>query len=184
MAERRDQVPGGLVTFAAHAEAAVDDLLEMIAAGQLADITAADRAGDVAPQQHHGDQADLVDVIALLPAAHSAPGDLVGHVEQVESVGGDATMAELVGRDPEVAELQLLLVAHEDVERREVPVQRLSPVQPIEDPQDARQLAPHEALGLGPFALEPRAEVAMLRILHDEAVARAGTIDADEAVED
>ena len=183
MAERRNQLARGLVAFAAHTQAAVNDLLELITAGQFANIAAADRAGDVAAQQHDRDQPDLVDIIALLPAAHLPPGDLRWHVEQVERIGSNPSMAELVRRDPKVAKLQLLAFAHEDVERRQVAVERLSPMQHIEDRQDSRQLAADEALGLRSLAREPRAEIAVFRILHDEAITRARTVDDDEPVE-
>ena len=82
-----------------------------------------------------------------------------------------------------IAELELLVCAHEDVERREVPVQRLAAVQRVEDRQDSGDLAAHEALGLRPFAREPGAEVSMHGILHGQAVARASTVCDHESVE-
>src|SRR2546426_12442134 len=117
--ERRNQLARGLVALAANAQAAVNDLLQVITAGQRADIAAANRAGDVTTKEHHSNQPDLVDVVALLPASHPPPCDLVWYVEQVERIGGDAATAELGCRDPKVAELELLVFAHEHVERRQ-----------------------------------------------------------------
>src|SRR2546422_2254655 len=48
--ERRHQLARGLVALAAHAQAAVNDLFQVITAGQRADIAAANRACDVATQ--------------------------------------------------------------------------------------------------------------------------------------
>ena len=116
----------------------MDDFLEMIAAGEPAHVAAAHRARDVAAEQHRRDQlADLVDVVALLPPADLAPRDLGRRVERVERVGGDAAPAELMRRDAEVAELQPLALADEDVERREIAVQRLPAVQRVEAPRMA-----------------------------------------------
>src|SRR6185503_17244304 len=98
----------------------------MIAAGETADGFTVHRAHGIATQQHCRDQAHLVDVVALLPPSHFAPRDLVRNAEDVERVSGDTAATELVGRDAEVAQLQLLAFADEDVERREIAVQSLS----------------------------------------------------------
>src|SRR5690242_2648572 len=131
-AERGDQVAGGLVAFAADAETAVDDFLEVIAAREAADVLAVHRAFDVTLEQHGRDESDLIDVVPLLPAADLPPGDLRRRVEDVERVRGDAAAAELVRRDAEVAELELLILADEDVEWREVAVQCLPSMQRVE----------------------------------------------------
>ena len=103
----------------------MDDFLEVIAARKPAHVLAPHRARDVAAQQHRRDESDLIDVVAFLPPAHFAPGDFIRHVKYVERVGGDTAPVELVRRDAEVAELQLLAFTDEDVERREVAMQRL-----------------------------------------------------------
>src|SRR2546422_5858079 len=105
--ERRNQLARGLVALAANAQAAVNDLLQVITAGQRADIAAANRAGDVTTKEHHSNQPDLVDVVALLPASHPPPCDLVWYVEQVERIGGDAATAGAGCRDPQSAGLEL-----------------------------------------------------------------------------
>src|ERR1700730_5808104 len=108
----------------------------MIAARETAHIAATHRARGVAAQYHRRDQPDLVDVVALLPPANSSPRDLRRHVEHVERVGGDAALAALVHCDAEVAQLELLVLAHEDVERREIAMQGLASVQDIERLKD------------------------------------------------
>src|SRR3954470_5281196 len=119
MAERLDQLAGRLVALPARAEAAVDDFLEVIAARQSTHIAATHRIRDVATQQHRRDQAQLIDVVALLPPTHSAPRNLRRCIEDVERIRGDAALAALVGCDTEVTELELLVLADEDVEGRQ-----------------------------------------------------------------
>ena len=105
-------------------------------------------------------------------------------MEDVECVRGHAAPAQLVCRDAEVAELELLALADEDVERREVTVQRLATVEGVERAQDRRDLPPNEAFGLRAALGEPRAEIAVLRILHREAVSHLVAIRLGETVED
>src|SRR5690349_17762156 len=110
----------------------MDDFLEVVAAGEAPDVLAPHRARDVAAEQHRRDEPHLVDVVALLPAADLPPRDLRRRVEHVERVRGDAAPTQLVGRDAEVAELELLVLADEDIERREIAVERLAAMQRIE----------------------------------------------------
>ncbi len=184
MMQRRDQLAGGFVSLAARAEAAIDDFLEMIAAGEATHIATAHLISDVATQQHRGDQSDLVNVVALLPATHASPGDLRRRVERVECVGGDAAVALLVRRDAEVAKLELLVFANEDVERRQIAVQRLAAVQNVERAKDAGDLASYESLGLRSFALQPHAKIAVDGVLECDAVAHAPAVDFDKPIVD
>src|SRR6476469_7537308 len=110
------QLARRLVALAARAEAAVDHLLEVVAAGEVADVLAQHRARDVAAEQHRGEEPDLIDVVALLPAPHPSPGDPIRDVEQVEGVRRPPAPADLMRRDAEVAQLQLLACAHDLVE--------------------------------------------------------------------
>src|SRR4051794_21142646 len=110
----------------------MDDLLQMVAAGETTNILAVHGLRDVAAKQHRGEQADLIDVVALLPAPHPAPRDLVRHVEEIERVGGDAALVALMRGDAEVAELELLALTHEDVEGGEVAMHRAASVQRIQ----------------------------------------------------
>src|SRR6058998_1231911 len=57
------------------------------------------------------------------------------------------------------------------------------PMQHIEHGQDPGNLAAHEALTLRPFPLEPGAEVAVLGVFHDQAVAGASPVGDDESIE-
>src|SRR5262249_50548604 len=130
------------------------------------------------------DLPDLIDVVALLPAPHLSPRDLRRRVERIERFRRDAAPAELMRRDAEVAELELLVLADEHVERREVAVKGLTAMQGVERLQNRGDLAANEALGLRSLASEPRAEVAVLRILHRETVSHARPLALGEAVED
>ena len=79
---RVDQLVGVLVSLAPLADAAVDDLLQMIAAGQAAHVRRADPGAGIALRQHRQQLADLIDVVARLPlrraraASRSAPSAL------------------------------------------------------------------------------------------------------------
>src|SRR2546423_8224452 len=184
LAERGNQLAGGLIALPAHAEAAVDDFLQLIAAREAGHGATPHRASDVAAEQHGGDLSHLINVVALLPPANFPPRDLGGRVEHVERIGGDPAAAELVRRDAEVAKLQLLVLADEHVERREVAMQRLSAVQGIERLEHRRDLSAHEALRLRALLPEPCAEIPVLRVFHRETVAHARTVDDREPVED
>src|SRR5438874_10391364 len=131
----------------------------MIAARQPADVATAHRIADVAAQQHRRDQPDLVDVVALLPPADLPPRDLRRRVEHVEGVGGDPAPAELVRRDAEVTQLELLVLAHEHVEWREVAVERVAAMQRVQRSQNRNDLAPNESFALWPLLRQPGTEV-------------------------
>ncbi len=162
----------------------MNDLLQMVAAGQVAHILTAHRAGDVPAQQHRRELADLINVVALLPPPHPSPRDLRWRVEHVEGVGGDTLAVALVPGDAKIPELQLLVLAHEHVEGGEVAVQRLAAVQGVEGTKQRRDLASHDALGLRAPMLEPGAHVPVLRVLHHEAVAHAVPVGLGEPIED
>src|SRR6185437_16348348 len=84
LTKRRDEFTGRLVPSAPRAEAAMDHFLEMVAARQRANVLATHCLRDVAAQEHGRDESDLIDVVALLPAAYPTPCDFRGHVEQIE----------------------------------------------------------------------------------------------------
>src|SRR5689334_568737 len=154
----------------------------MIAAGKASHIATAHWIADVAAQQHRRDQTDLIDVVALLPATHSAPRDLRRSIERIECVGGDAAMTHLMCRDAEVAQLELLVLADEDVERREVAMESLAPMQCVERAQDGGDLASDEALRLCAFFAQPYTKVAVDGVLDHHAVAGATVDDLHEPV--
>src|SRR6266849_956356 len=155
----------------------------MVAAGKATDVLTAHGTGDVTAQQHRRELADLIDVVPLLPPPNPAPRDLRRRIERVERVGGDAVAIALMPGDAEVPELQLLVLAHEHIEGREVAMQRLPAMQRIECAEERRDLAADEALGLRATLLEPRAHVAMLGVFHHDAVAHAVGVDFREPVE-
>jgi len=161
----------------------MNHLFEMVAARQPADVAAPHRAVHVAAEQHRDELADLIHVVALLPLAHLPPRDLGRRTQRVERVGRDAAPARLVRRDPEVSEFQDLVLADEDVERRQVAVQCLPAMQHIQRLENGGDLVSHESLGLSALRRQPRAQVAMLGVLHDEAVSRGRRLDLDEPVE-
>src|SRR5712691_4378788 len=154
----------------------------MITAGKTAHIAATHRARGVTAKYHRRNQPHLVDVVALLPAANSSPRDLCWDVEHVERVRGDATLAALVHRDAEVAQFQLLVLADEDVERREIAMERLAAVEDIERLKDCGDLTPNEALGLRALLLEPDAQVAVHRVLQRDAVPCSAVLDLGEPI--
>src|SRR3954463_2371983 len=156
----------------------------MIGAGKLAHILAAHWLGYIAAQQHDSDQTDLVDVVALLPAPLFAPGDFVRHVKDVERVRGDSTRIDLMGRDAEVSELELLAIADEDVERSKISVQCLSAMQSVKRGKDSSELTPYESLGLRSAPLEPGAQVTVLRVLDRKAISQAAIVRFGKAVVD
>src|SRR6266513_2868506 len=155
----------------------------MVAAGETTHITTVHRALDLAAQQHRRNQADLINVVALLPAPNPSPRDLRRRGEKIESVRGDATVTELVGSDSEVSQFQLLVLADKNVERREITMHRLPQVKHIESSEECGDLATDEPFGLCTLVREPDAEVTMHRVLHCDAIARTPIIDLGESVE-
>src|SRR5882672_1695727 len=179
-----NQLARGLIPLAPRPEASVDHFLELVAAWETTDIATPHRTLNVTAQQHRRDQTDLVNVVALLPAPNPAPCDLGRRGKNIESVRGDATLAKLVGRDAEVAQLQLLILTNENVERREVAMHCLPQVQHVESSEDCGDLASDEAFRLRALAREPGPEISVHRVLHSDAIARTAIIDLGEPVED
>src|SRR6476659_9202108 len=146
----------------------MDYFLQMIRAWEQSHVFAPHRLRDVTAQQHHRYQSDLIDVVALLPASHFAPCDFTRHMEKTERVGGDTARIELVRRNAKVAELQPLAVTHENVEGRQVSMQRLSSMQCIEGSKDCRDLAANESLGLCAVLVEPHPEITQFGVFDHE----------------
>ena len=149
----------------------MDDLLQMIAARQAANVRGADPRAGVALRQHAQQLSDLIHVVARLPLRRGAREQLARRGERVHRAGRDAAPIALLPDDAEVAELEAAAVADEDVDRRQVAVQELAAVQFAEDLEDARNLASRG--GLGPLAVvasQERAQIAVTRVLEREAV--------------
>src|SRR5439155_17036492 len=171
VAERLDQLVGALVPLPPLAEAAVDDLLEVIAARETADLGRADPHLRVALDQHPEELAHLVDVVTRLPLGNRARENVAGGRQRVHGARGDPSPVALLPDDPEIAELQAPAVADEHVQRREVAVEVLAAVQLSEHLEDARDLAARG--GFRPpraGAVQEGAEVAVSRVLEGQAV--------------
>src|SRR4029453_15980953 len=92
-AEGLDQLPGALVALATLADAAVNDLLELVAAGELRDLGGWDPSGPVPLDEHPEELSDLIDVVARLPLGDEPRGDLARRHVGVEGAGGGAAPA-------------------------------------------------------------------------------------------
>ena len=182
--ECRDQFVGRLVALGPCAETAVNDFLQMITAGKRAYVLAPHRALHVAPEQHRDQLAHLIHIVTLLPLPDPAPGDFGRCLEGIERVRGDTAPARLVGGDAEVAELERLVLADEDVEGREIAVHRLAAVHDIEGPQDRGDLVADEPLRLRAALPQPRREVPVLGVFHDQAIAGPSRFGFDKPVKD
>src|SRR5438445_8966767 len=181
--QRGNQLAGRLVALLPRAEAAMNDLLQVIAARESSDVAAPHGAMDVAPEQHRNQLAHLINVIALLPLAHLPPGDLGRCSQRVECIGGHAATTHLVSRYSEITQFQPLVLAHEDVEWRQVSVQGLAAMQDVQRLQYGGDLVADKSLRLPSLHIEPRTEVAMLGVLHHQTVARARCLGHHESVE-
>ena len=146
VAQRVDQLVGALVALAALAEAAIDDLLEVIAAREEPHVRRADARPRVALDQHAQQLADLIDVVARLPLRRGSGQDVARRRQRVHRPRGDAAAIALLLHDAEVAELELPAVADEDVQRRQVAMEQLAAVQLAEHLEDAGDLAPGRRL--------------------------------------
>src|SRR5688572_1415134 len=86
-------------------------------------------------------------------------------------------------RDAEVPELQLLALAHENVEWREITMQRLTAVQCVERAEDRRELPANESLGLRSVFTQPDAKIAVFGVFDREAVPHPPVTRFSEAIE-
>ena len=169
--QRIDHLVGAFVALAPLADAAIDDLLQMIGAPRRADLGEAHARARVSFDQHAEQLSDLIHIVARLPARHGAREDVARRGQRVHRARGDAAAIALLPDDAEVAELQTASVADEHVQRREIAVERLSAMQLAQHFEDAGDLAPRR--GFGPAlarAREERAQVAVAGVLEREAV--------------
>src|SRR5690606_9482322 len=105
LAERLDQLVRALVPLAALADAAIDDLLQRIAAVEPLDLRQPDARPGVALDQHAQELTHLIHIVSRLPLG-SRPGEDVArrHVG-VERPRCDPAAIVLLPDDAEVAEL-------------------------------------------------------------------------------
>src|SRR5205085_5912611 len=105
MLERIDQLLRAVVAFPPLADAAIDDLLQMIAAGKRANVISADPRARVAAHEHAGQLAHLIDIIARLPFRRGAIENFTRRRQTIHGAGDDAAAVALLAHDAEVAEL-------------------------------------------------------------------------------
>src|SRR5690606_17733299 len=129
LAERLDQLVRALVTLAALADAAIDDLLQRSAAVETLDLGQPDARPRVTLDQHAQELSHLIHIVARLPLGRRAGEDVTRRHVGVERACRDAAAIVLLPDDAEVAELEAMALADEDVERREVAVEQLPAVE-------------------------------------------------------
>src|SRR5262245_21629091 len=169
--ERVDQLVGALVALPPLADAAIDDLLQVIAAREGADLGRPDPRARVPLDQHAEQLPHLVDVVSRLPFRRGAIEDVARRRHRVHRPRGDAAAIALLPDDAEVAELEAAAVADEDVERGQIAVKQLTAVQLAEDLENAGDLAADDRLGPARgSALEVGAQVAVRGVLERERV--------------
>src|SRR5258706_16172236 len=96
MTQGVDQLLRALVALAAFTDAAMDDLLEMIATGQPRHVARAEARAGVASHQHAEELPDLIDVVARLPLGSDAGQDVARRGHRVHRPSGDAAMVALL----------------------------------------------------------------------------------------
>jgi hypothetical protein len=121
--------------------------------------------------RHREQLPDLVDIVSSLPLRHGAGDDVARRRHRVHRAHRHTALVALLAHDAEVAELEALPLAHEDVHRREVAVEQVTAVELAENLQDARNLAAHPRLAPTerPARQESR-QVAVARVLEREVV--------------
>src|SRR6185503_16616438 len=83
IAQGVDELVRALVALPPLAQAAVHDFLEVVAAGQPADLPCREADARVALDEHAEELADLVDVVARLPLGDGPGQDLAGRGQRV-----------------------------------------------------------------------------------------------------
>src|SRR5262249_44796812 len=139
--ERLDQLVGALVALAALADAAIDDLLQRVAALERPHFGRAYALARIPLDQHPEQLADLIHIVAGLPFRRRAGNQIArGHV-RIQGAHGDAAMIVLLTDDAEVAKFQLAAFADEYVQRRQIAMEQLPPMELAEHLEDAGDLA-------------------------------------------
>ncbi len=144
----------------------------MIAARQKPHVRRSKPRPRVPFDQHAQQLADLVDIVASLPLRRGSGQNVAGRRQRVHRPRSDAAAIALLLHDAEIAELELMAVADEDVERRQVAMEQLTTMQLAEDVEDSRDLAPGGLLRpAAGMASQVRAQIAETRVLEGEAIA-------------
>src|SRR5688572_27671528 len=171
IAEGVDQFVCALVPLPPLADTPVDDLLQVIAARKYPDLGCANPGPGVAFDQHSQQLSHLVHIVARLPLRNSPGEDVARSRQGVHGARGDSLLVALLPDDSEVTKLQSAAVAYEHVQRCEIAVQHLAPVQLSKHLEDAGDLA--ACRGFGPTLSGSRqecAEVTVARVLERQAV--------------
>ena len=173
LTQRLDQLVGALVALAALADAAVDDLLQMIAAREPAHVEVRIRSSALAFHQHAEQLPDLVHVVARLPLGHHAVEDLARCRERIHRSGrgrrGDRSAARTMPKSPSFSRGPSQT---NTLSGREVAMEQLAAVELAEHLEDPRDLGARPALGpAGARVSQEGAEIAVARVLQREAIA-------------
>src|SRR4029450_1744051 len=94
-------------------DAARDDLLQVIAAGEMANLPGAESRSRRPLDQDAEELPDLVHVVSRLPFRHDARDDVARRRARIQRPRGNAASIALLPYDPEVAQLQPAAIAHE-----------------------------------------------------------------------
>jgi hypothetical protein len=144
--ERLDQFVGALVSLPPLADAAIHNLFQVIGARQAANLVRPNPRVRVSLDQHAQQLPHLIDIVARLPARYGAREDVARRRQRVHRARGDASPIALLPHDAEIPELQTPAVTDEDVQRREIAVERLAAMQLAQHLEDAGDFAPRRAL--------------------------------------
>src|SRR5262249_26299395 len=145
VAQRVDQLIGALVALATLADAAIDDLLQVVAARETAHVAGAEALPGAALPQHADELTDLVHLRARPPLRHHPFEDLARRGEWIHRPGGGAAAIALRADDAEVPELEPRTLADEHVERGEVAMEQLPAMELAEHLEDPRDLGARAA---------------------------------------
>jgi hypothetical protein len=85
--------------------------------------------------------------------------------------------------DSEVTQLQLLVLAYENIERRQIAMHGLAAMQGVERAEDGGDLATHKTLRLRSFSSEPAAQIPVLGVFHRETVSHSRAVDDGKTVQ-
>ena len=174
VAQRVDQFVGAFVALPPLADTAIDDLFQMIAARERSHLIGTEARTRIALYQHAKQLPDLIDVVSRLPLGRGTVEDVARRRHGVQGSRGDAAGIALLTGDPEITELEPATVAHEDIERSEVAVQRLSPMELSEDIEDPGDLPPRRRFTPSfAVAAEERSQIAVTRVFERQTIQHA-----------
>ena len=110
--ERLDHLVSVLVPFPPLADAAIDDLLQVVAAREPPDFMGSDPDLRVPLDQHPQQLSHLIHVVARLPSWNGPREDIARRGQRVHRVCRNSAPVALLADDPEIAELQPIAFTH------------------------------------------------------------------------